>query len=200
MKKNKISKNWINKQHRDLYFKKSKDLGYRSRSSFKLIEIDKKFRFLKKNTYLLDLGSFPGGWCQVIFQFNPSASVTAIDFLNLKFLHSNIDFIKNDFTKIDFKYLNKKYDLILSDLAPNTTGHQSTDHLRISNLVNKVIENLNFIANLDSNFVIKIWKGSEESSIIKLLKQKYKKVSYFKPESSRKESSEIYIVGQKFIN
>ena len=146
------------------------------------------------------MGASPGGWCQVIFQFNQSANVTAIDSINLKFLHSNIDFIKNDFTKIDFKYLNKKYDLILSDLAPNTTGHQSTDHLRISNIVNKVIENFNFIANLDSNFVIKIWKGSEESSIIKLLKQKYKKVSYFKPESSRKESSEIYIVGQKFIN
>ena len=194
------SKNWINRQKKDQFVIKSKQKGFLSRSAFKLIEIETKFNFIKNSKNIIDLGAAPGGWCQVIFQFNPSANVTAIDSLNLKFLHSNIDFIKNDFTKIDFKYLNKKYDLILSDLAPNTTGHQSTDHLRISNLVNKVIENLNFIANLDSNFVIKIWKGSEESSIIKLLKQKYKKVSYFKPESSRKESSEIYIVGQKFIN
>ena len=194
------SKNWINRQKKDQFVIKSKQKGFLSRSAFKLIEIEKKFKFIKNSKKIIDLGAAPGGWCQVIFQFNQSANVTAIDSLNLKFLHSNIDFIKNDFTKIDFKYLNKKYDLILSDLAPNTTGHQSTDHLRISNIVNKVIENLNFIANLDSNFVIKIWKGSEESSIIKLLKQKYKKVSYFKPESSRKESSEIYIVGQKFIN
>ena len=194
------SKNWINRQKKDQFVIKSKQKGFLSRSAFKLIEIETKFNFIKNSKNIIDLGAAPGGWCQVIFQFNQSANVTAIDSLNLKFLHSNIDFIKNDFTKIDFKYLNKKYDLILSDLAPNTTGHQSTDHLRISNLVNKVIENLNFIANLDSNFVIKIWKGSEESSIIKLLKQKYKKVSYFKPESSRKESSEIYIVGQKFIN
>tara|TARA_B100001250_G_C19767138_1_gene775319 strand:- start:1054 stop:1644 length:591 start_codon:yes stop_codon:yes gene_type:complete len=194
------SKNWINRQKKDQFVIKSKQKGFLSRSAFKLIEIETKFNFIKNSKNIIDLGASPGGWCQVIFQFNQSANVTAIDSLNLKFLHSNIDFIKNDFTKIDFKYLNKKYDLILSDLAPNTTGHQSTDHLRISNIVNKVIENLNFIANLDSNFVIKIWKGSEESSIIKLLKQKYKKVSYFKPESSRKESSEIYIVGQKFIN
>ena len=194
------SKNWLNRQKKDQFVIKSKQKGFLSRSAFKLIEIETKFNFIKNSKNIIDLGASPGGWCQVIFQFNQSANVTAIDTLNLKFLHSNIDFIKNDFTKIDFKYLNKKYDLILSDLAPNTTGHQSTDHLRISNIVNKVIENLNFIANLDSNFVIKIWKGSEESSIIKLLKQKYKKVSYFKPESSRKESSEIYIVGQKFIN
>ena len=194
------SKNWINRQKKDQFVIKSKQKGFLSRSAFKLIEIETKFNFIKNSKNIIDLGAAPGGWCQVIFQFNQSANVTAIDSLNLKFLHSNIDFIKNDFTKIDFKYLNKKYDLILSDLAPNTTGHQSTDHLRISNLVNKVIENFNFISNLDSNFVIKIWKGSEESSIIKLLKQKYKKVSYFKPESSRKESSEIYIVGQKFIN
>ena len=194
------SKNWINRQKKDQFVIKSKQKGFLSRSAFKLIEIETKFNFIKNSKNIIDLGASPGGWCQVIFQFNQSANVTAIDSINLKFLHSNIDFIKNDFTKIDFKYLNKKYDLILSDLAPNTTGHQSTDHLRISNIVNKVIENLNFIANLDSNFVIKIWKGSEESSIIKLLKQKYKKVSYFKPESSRKESSEIYIVGQKFIN
>ena len=194
------SKNWINRQKKDQFVIKSKQKGFLSRSAFKLIEIETKFKFIKHSKKIIDLGAAPGGWCQVIFEFNPNADVTAIDCLNLKFLHSNIHFIKNDFTKIDFKFLNKKYDLILSDLAPNTTGHQSTDHLRISNIVNKVIENLNFIANLDSNFVIKIWKGSEESSIIKLLKQKYKKVSYFKPESSRKESSEIYIVGQKFIN
>ena len=134
------SKNWINRQKNDQFVIKSKQKGFLSRSAFKLIEIETKFNFIKYSKKIIDLGAAPGGWCQVIFQFNPNANVTAVDSLNLKFFHSNIDFIKKDFTKIDFKYLNKKYDLILSDLAPNTTGHQSTDHLRLSNIVNNVIE------------------------------------------------------------
>ncbi len=194
------SKNWLNRQKKDQFVIKSKQKGFLSRSAFKLIEIEKKYNFLKNAKKIIDLGAAPGGWCQVILQSNPNAKVTAVDSLNLKFLHPNINFIKDDFTKIDFKILNKKFDLILSDLAPNTTGHKSTDHLRLSNFIYIIIENLNFIANLDSNLVVKIWKGSEESSITEILKQKYKRVSYFKPVSSRKISSEIYIVGQKFIN
>ena len=194
------SKNWLNRQKKDRFVIKSKQKGFLSRSAFKLIEIESKYSFIKHSKEVIDLGAAPGSWCQVILNYNSKVKITAVDPLNLKFLHPNIEFIKDDFTQIDFKCFNKKYDLILSDLAPNTTGHQSTDHLRLSNYIYFIIENLNFIANLESNLVVKIWKGSEESSIIKLLKQKYKKVSYFKPESSRKESSEIYIVGQKFIN
>ena len=93
---------------------------------------------------------------------------------------------------------NRKYDLILSDIAPNAIGHKSTDHLRITSLVIGIIKKLDFIANYNSSFVAKIWKGSEESFIIKNLKNKYESVTYYKPKSSRKISSEIYIVAKNF--
>jgi len=118
----------------------------------------------------------------------------------MKFHHSNIEFYKNDFIDIDFKTFKKKYDLILSDIAPNTTGHKSTDHLRLCSYVYDIIDILDIIANKNSSFITKIWKGSEEKVIIKKLKNMYKQVSYFKPRSSRKDSSEIFIVAKKFIN
>ena len=103
------------------------------------------------------------------------------------------------FLKYNFKSFNIKYDLILSDVAPNTTGHQSTDHLKISSIIQEIISILEYIALQNSSFVFKIWKGSEEKNILNQLKKQYKKVSYYKPKSSRKESSEIFIVAENFI-
>jgi len=194
------SKNWLNRQKKDQFVKKSKQKGFLSRSSFKLIEIDEKYNFIINSNKIIDLGAAPGGWSQVVTQLNHYAKITAIDINNLKFNHPNINFIKKDFKKIDFKALNTKYDLVLSDLAPNTMGHQSTDHLRISDFIHSIIDILDIIAKAKSNFVVKILKGSEEYSITKKLKKKYEMISYFKPQSSRKDSSEIYIVGQKFLN
>jgi len=101
--------------------------------------------------------------------------------------------------KFNFKSFNKKYNLILSDIAPNTSGHQLTDHLKISSIIQEIIYILDYIALPNSSFVFKIWKGSEEKNILYQLKKQYKKVSYFKPMSSRKESSEIFIVAENFI-
>tara|TARA_B100000965_G_C19180361_1_gene578537 strand:- start:279 stop:635 length:357 start_codon:yes stop_codon:yes gene_type:complete len=117
----------------------------------------------------------------------------------MKFTHPKLNFIQEDFQNFDFNKLSKKFDLILSDIAPNTTGHKSTDHLRISSIINNIIHLLNKIASHNSSFVFKMWKGSEEKFIINKLKEKYKKVNYFKPKSSRAESVEIYVVAQKFI-
>ena len=153
-----------------------------------------------KSNNVLEFGSSPGSWTQVILKKNPKIIVFAFDLLDMKFAHENINFFKKDFIKYNFKNIKNKFDLILSDLAPNTVGHKSTDHLKISNLINNIINILDLIANFNSNLVIKILKGSEETSIINKLNKNYKTVSYFKPESSRKDSSEIYIVGQKFIN
>ena len=194
------SKIWLNRQKKDQFVIKSKQKGYLSRSSFKLIEIENKYNFIKQSKTAIDFGSAPGGWCQIMIKLNQNIKITAIDILDMKIKNRNINFYKKDFTQIDFNSFNNKYDLILSDKPPNTTGHKSTDHLKISNLINNIIDILDLIANFNSNLVIKIWKGSEETSIIDKLKQNYKIVSYFKPESSRKNSSEIYIVGQKFIN
>ena len=118
----------------------------------------------------------------------------------MKFNHSNIEFYKNNFLNIDFKKFNKKYDLVLSDIAPNTIGHKSTDHMRICSYLYDIIDILDIIAEKNSNFVTKILAGSEENLILKKLKNKYNQVSYFKPKSSRKDSSEIFIVAQNFIN
>jgi len=194
------SKQWLNRQKKDPFVIKAQQKGLLSRAAFKLIEIENKFKLINNSKNILELGASPGSWSQVIINLNSKAIITAIDIIEMKFNHSNIEFYKNDFLNIDFQEFNKKYDLILSDIAPNTTGHKSTDHLRICSYIFDIIDILDLIANRNSSFVTKIWKGKEEDLIIKKLKNKYNQVSYFKPKSSRKDSSEIFIVAQNFIN
>ena len=194
------SKQWLNRHKKDPFVIKSLQKGLLSRAAFKLIEIEKKFNIINNANNIIEFGASPGSWSQVIVKINSKAKITAIDLLQMKFNHSNIEFYKNDFLNIDFKVINKKYDLVLSDIAPNTTGHKSTDHLRLCSYIYDIIDILNLIANRNSSFVTKIWKGTEEDLIIKKLKNKYNKVSYFKPKSSRKDSSEIFIVAQNFMN
>ena len=193
------SKNWLQRHVQDVYVKKAKKEDYLTRAAFKLIEIEKKFKIISNSKQILELGSSPGGWSQVICNINKKALIHAFDLLEMKFSHGNINFFKEDCLKFNFKSFNKKYDLILSDIAPNTTGHQSTDHLKISSFIQEIIFILEHIALPNSSFVFKIWKGSEEKNILNQLKKKYKKVSYFKPRSSRNESSEIFIVAENFI-
>ena len=194
------SKQWLNRQKKDPFVIKAQQEGLLSRAAFKLIEIENKFKLINNSKNILELGASPGSWSQVILNLNSKAIITAIDIIEMKFNHSNIKFYKNNFLNIDFKAFNKKYDLILSDISPNTTGHKSTDHLRICSYIFDIIDILDLIANRNSSFVTKIWKGKEEDLIIKKLKNKYNQVSYFKPKSSRKDSSEIFIVAQNFIN
>ena len=194
------SKQWLNRQKKDPFVIKAQQKGLLSRAAFKLIEIENKFKLINNSKNILELGASPGSWSQVIINLNSKAIITAIDIIEMKFNHSNIKFYKNNFLNIDFKAYNKKYDLILSDISPNTTGHKSTDHLRICSYIFDIIDILDLIANRNSSFVTKIWKGKEEDLIIKKLKNKYNQVSYFKPKSSRKDSSEIFIVAQNFIN
>ena len=193
------SKEWLQRQKRDFYVKKAKKSGYFSRAAYKLLEIDIKFDLLSSSKNILELGCSPGGWTQVVFEKNEKVKMYAFDLLDIKFSHPNLTFIKEDFINFKYSKLPHKFDLILSDIAPNTTGHQSTDHLRIFSMIEDIIFILDEISSPSSSLVLKIWKGSEEVKIIKLLKKKYKSVSYFKPDSSRSESSEIFIVAQKFI-
>ena len=194
------SKDWLNRQKRDFYVKQAKKQGYLSRAAYKLIEIEKKFNILTNSKKILEFGAAPGGWSQVALEVNPKIEITAIDILDLKINHPQINFYKEDF--LNFNYNKKKnyYDLILSDIAPNTTGHQSTDHLRITTMLFDIIELLEKILVTDGSFITKIWKGSEEKEIINQLKKKFKFVSYFKPDSSRKDSAEIFIVSRNFIS
>ena len=194
------SNNWIQRNKKDIYIKNAQKDGYLSRAAFKLVEIEEKFKLINNSKNIFEFGSSPGSWSQVIIKYNSKAKITAIDLIEMKFNHSNIEFYKNDFLNIDFQEFNKKYDLILSDIAPNTTGHRSTDHLRICSYIYDIIDILDIIAKKNSGFVTKIWKGSEEKIIIKKLKNKYNQVTYFEPKSTRKDSSEIFIVAQNFIN
>ena len=192
------SKDWLNRQKRDFYVKKAKKQGYLSRAAYKLIEIENKFHILTNSKTILEFGAAPGGWSQVALEINPKIEITAIDILDLKINHPQINFYKDDFLKFDYDKKENYYDLILSDIAPNTTGHQSTDHLRIATMLFDIIELLDKVLITDGSFITKIWKGSEEKEIINQLKKKFKFVSYFKPDSSRKDSAEIFIVSRNF--
>ena len=194
------SKDWINRQKRDFYVKKAKKQGYLSRAAYKLIEIENKFNLIVNSKRILELGAAPGGWSQVALEINPKIEITAIDILDLKINHPQINFYKEDFLNIKFNEKKSYYDLILSDIAPNTTGHQSTDHLRISSMLFDMIEILEKVLVTDGAFITKIWKGSEEKEIINQLKKKFEFVSYFKPDSSRKDSAEIFIISRNFNN
>ena len=193
------SKKWIQRNSQDIYVKQAKNEGYFSRSAFKLLEMEYKFHLIFKSKNILELGSSPGGWSQVICEINNKANIDSFDLLDMRFTHKNINFYKKNFIEFNFEKLNKKYDLILSDMAPNTLGHRSTDHLRIISLIENILYILDKIAQINSSFIFKIWKGSEEKNLIKNLKKKFRNISYFKPRSSRSESSEIFIVAQEFI-
>ena len=192
------SNDWLKRQKKDPFVINAQKKGYLSRAAFKLLEIDNKYKLISKSKIILELGSSPGGWSQVLVEKNKDATIYAFDLINMKYSNQNIKFYKVDFENFDYSKLVHKFDLIVSDLAPNTTGHKSTDHLRMISLLNNIILMLQHIAGESSSLIIKIWKGSEENIILRKLKKKYKKVNYFKPKSSRKESSEIFIIAQKY--
>ena len=192
------SKNWVNRQKNDQFVKKAKQLGYINRAAFKLEEIEQKYKIIENSKEILELGSSPGGWTQVILNYNPKINITCFDLLDMKINNQFITFYREDFLKYNFINLKNKFDLVLSDVAPNTTGHQSTDHLRISQLIYEVIDRLEIILKKQGSFLFKIWKGEEEKEIIKMLKKIFDKVEYFKPKSSRQESSEIFIISKGF--
>ena len=194
------SKDWVNRQKNDYFVKKSIKDGYFSRAAYKLIEIEKKFKIISNSKKILEIGSAPGGWSQVVFEINPKAQMYAFDLLDMKYNNPNLIFFKEDFIKFNYTKLPHKFDLIISDIAPNTTGHQSTDHLSLASMIEDIITIIDDISLPSSSFVFKIWKGSEESKIITSLKKKYKNLHYFKPNASRRESSEIFIVAKNFLD
>ena len=197
MKKNKTSKNWIIKQHRDQFFKKSKIQGYRSRSAFKLIEMNKKFKFLKKNLSLLDLGSCPGGWSQVVNKEIIGGKLLAVDIKPMEKIN-NVDFIKGDFRENEIYekiilYFNDKIDVVLSDMAANTSGNKTLDSYRTGELCLGAMDVATKILSTDGVFLSKVFMGTIFKEINEKAKRNFKKVVKYKPLSSKKESKEIYI-------
>ncbi len=198
MKKNKFSKNWIIKQKRDIYVKKSKLEGYRSRAVYKLQEINQKFKIIKNNTLVVDLGAAPGSWSQYISRNFKSSKIISIDLKDIEPI-KNLFHIKGDFTEDDQKikiqnYFGKKVDLIISDMAVNTTGNKSVDSLVTGELC---IEAMNFaveLLNKKGTFISKLFMGPSFNEIVAFGKKTFKQVDIFKPPSSRKDSKENFII------
>jgi len=197
-KRAKKSRTWVIKQHRDQFFKKAKVLGYKSRAAFKLIELNKKFNFIKKNSYLLDIGSTPGGWSQVASKIITNGKILAVDTMQMEKL-DNVMFLNNDFLEKKtqekiFSIFNTKIDIIISDMAENTTGNKSVDSIRTNNLCSEVINFSLKMLNQKGTLICKLFMGEDFLEVKNLAKNNFKKVDFFKPESSRSESKETYIV------
>ena len=196
-KRIKKSNSWKIKQHRDQFFKKSKTLGYRSRASFKLIELNKKFQFIKKNTNLLDLGSCPGGWSQIASQIITAGKIMSIDIKkmepinNVKFF--NGDILTNETKLAVIKYFKSNLDVIVSDMAADTTGSKSLDSIRTNQLCTEVINFSRETLKPKGVMISKIFMGEDFLEVKNLAKSIFNKVNFFKPESSRKESKETYL-------
>jgi 23S rRNA (uridine2552-2'-O)-methyltransferase len=199
------STRWLKRQLNDPFVAKSKIDGYKSRAAYKLIEINDKFEILKSGANIVDLGAAPGGWSQVAAKITNSDTtsaknkVIAIDLLPMEPIAGVTSFEKNFFDKDAKEFILEQLDgnladVVLSDMAANTTGHSKTDHLRILDLCENALTFALTILKPGGTFVAKIFRGGAENDLLNMAKQNFKKVKHFKPESSRKESSEFYLI------
>ena len=198
MKKNRISKNWINKQKRDIYVRKSQVDGYRARSAYKLIEIEEKFKIFKNGISVIDLGASPGSWSQYVAKIVKSGRLVSIDLKDMEEIANTIQ-IKGDFTTKDSQekiksYFRSKVDVVLSDMAVNTTGIKDIDAIYTGELCKEAMLFAKDILTKEGSFVAKIFLGSSFNEIVALAKTIFKEVKVFKPKSSRKESKESFII------
>ena len=198
MKKNKISKNWINKQKRDIYVRQSKVDGYRARSAYKLIEIDKKFKIFKNGIFVLDIGAAPGSWSQYASKVIKNGKIISIDLKEMSPINNGIH-IKGDFTEPSIQKkiqenLAKEFDVVMSDMAVNTTGVKNLDSIQTGELCKEAMIFTKKIISSNGFFISKIFMGSTFNEIVALGKKIFKEVKIFKPKSSRKDSKESFII------
>jgi len=198
LKKNKISKNWITKQHRDIYVKKSKLEGYRSRAVYKLEEIDNKFKIFKNSYTVIDLGAAPGSWSQFAAKKVKNGKIVSVDLKEMDKIHNTFQ-IEGDFTdnviqnKIKENF-SKKVDVVISDMAVNTTGNKNIDSIVTGELC---IDAMNFSIKMlkkNGKFVSKIFMGSTFNEIVFNAKKNFRETNIFKPLASKKESKENFII------
>ena len=203
------SQKWLLRQMNDEYTIKAKSQGLRSRASYKIIEIDEKFKIFKKNKIVIDLGAAPGGWSQYCVTKVGENNIIAIDLLEIDKISGvnflQLDFFDNNSHNIIIEELKKipynkngKCHVVMSDMAANTTGDKKTDHLRIINLVEESINLAIKILRKNGTFIAKIFQGGSSDQILDQLKGHFSNVKYFKPKSSRKDSSETYLIATGF--
>lgn len=200
MAKSESSKKWLARQQKDLYVQKAKQCGYRSRAAFKLKEIQEKHQIIRRGMRCLELGSAPGSWSELLADWvGSSGKVFAVDLLEMAAI-ANVEFIQADIEDDVFwqwceKHQEAGYDIVLSDMAPNTTGHQMTDQLRSARLVELVIEVAKTTLKVGGKILVKVFHGSEFNDILKQLRLTFKKVKVIKPDASRQASGEVYVLG-----
>ncbi len=198
MKKNRISKNWINKQRRDIYVRKSQVDGYRARSVYKLIEIEEKFQIFKNGISVIDLGASPGSWSQYVAKTIKNGRLVSIDLKDMEKIEKTTQ-IKGDFMETETQekiktFFKSKVDVVLSDMAVNTTGIKDIDAIYTGELCKEAMIFSKNVLVKKGRFVAKIFLGSSFNEIVTLAKKNFNEVKVFKPKSSRKESKESFII------
>ena len=195
------SQAWLERQLNDPYVAEAKAKGYRSRAAFKLIELDEKLHLIRRGSAVIDLGSAPGGWLQVLLERGAGA-VAGVDLLPVAPLPP-AEVLEGDFTDSAVAdrltaLLGGAPDVILSDMAPNTTGHRQTDHLRIVGLIEAAADFALEVLAPGGAFVTKAFQGGETGALLARLKQNFAHVRHVKPKASRAESSELYLLATGF--
>jgi 23S rRNA (uridine2552-2'-O)-methyltransferase len=195
------SQRWLARQLNDPYVAAAKRQGFRSRAAFKLVELDERFRLIRRGSLVVDLGAAPGGWTQVAVQ-RGAARVVGVDLLAVDPV-AGAAMLQGDFTEPHvqerlIEELGGKADLVLSDMAPNTTGHGATDHLRILALAEAALAFALDVLADGGGFVAKVFQGGAEKTVLDRLKRHFSAVRHAKPPASRKESSELYVVATGF--
>ena len=198
MKKNKISKNWVNKQRRDIYVRQSKIDGYRARSVYKLIEINEKFKVFKGGISVLDIGAAPGSWSQYASKIVKNGKIISLDLKEMENIYNTIQ-IKGDFTDPNIQnkiknLLNKGLDVVMSDMAVNTTGIKNIDSIQTGELCKEAMNFSKEVISPNGFFISKIFMGGSFNEIVALGKKIFKEVKVFKPKSSRRDSKESFII------
>tara|TARA_B100000989_G_scaffold16054_1_gene10717 strand:- start:38 stop:649 length:612 start_codon:yes stop_codon:yes gene_type:complete len=198
LKKNRISKNWINKQRRDPYVRQSKVEGYRARSAYKIKEIDEKFKIFKGGMSVIDIGAAPGSWSQYVAKIVKNGKIISIDLKKMENIN-NITQIEGDFTSDHTQnqiknFLIKKPDVVMSDMAVNTTGIKNVDSIQTGELCKEAMLFSKDVISEKGTFISKIFMGSTFNEIVALGKKIFKEVKVFKPKSSRKDSKESFII------
>ena len=198
MKKNKISKNWVNKQRRDTYVRQSKVDGYRARSAYKLIEINEKFKVFKGGMCIIDIGAAPGSWSQYVSKVVKNGKIISIDLKKMETIKNTIQIV-GDFTETNTQNtiknnLNKGSDVVMSDMAVNTTGIKNIDSIQTGELCKEAMIFSKEVLAEKGFFISKIFMGSSFNEIVALGKKIFKEVKVFKPKSSRKDSKESFII------
>jgi 23S rRNA (uridine2552-2'-O)-methyltransferase len=198
---------WQVQKKKDHYYKKAKNEDYRSRASYKLIQLNKKYKIIKRGDKVVDLGASPGGWSQVALEkVEDGGTVLGVDLQKIKpFVEDNFNFIRGDFTTIAIQneimsFLDGKADVIISDASPSTTGIKHVDHLKSMDLSESVVDICDNILTNKGNLLIKVFQGEEFKNFMDNLKERFKLIKTTKPSSSRKKSSEMYLLGLGFKN